>query len=1199
MGVVYRAVDRQTNEPCALKRLAPDAAGKPGLVAAFEREYQVLAGLHHPRIIRVFDYGVDSAGPYYAMELLTGEDMRRAAPVPWAEACRLLRDVAASLALLHARGLAHRDLSPANVRRTADGRCKLLDFGALCAFGPVDTLVGTPPMIPPEAVAGAPIDQRADLYALGALAYFVLTGRHAYAARHLDELALAWSQPPAPPSSFDAAIPPGLDALVLSLLSQDPLARPSTAAEVIARLSVVAALPPEDEVEAAALAESYLLKARFTGRAAELAALGRAALRCAQGRGGAARISGDSGMGRTRLLEEIALRAQVVGALVLRADAAMVQSAHGTARALALRLFDATPERARAHAGRHRAALAALGHEVEVRLPPKENAEPGAPLEEWFAAVSREKPLVVMVDDVDHADDGSLGLLAALATVAERHALLVVVTERRSRAPRAAAGLATLRAHCETIELEGLTPAEVLELTRSFFGDAPNVARFAGWLHGASAGSPLHAIEIVRRLVARDVIRYAGGIWMLPAERPGTELPAALEDALSMRLERLSQPARRLAECLCLDRERPTFALVRLLLDDDDPRAAAALLDELARNDVIVAEGNGYRFSSVALRDAVGSAMDHRRRREVHKKLGEALASLAGTRDHALTIQAGYHLIEGGEDLRGADMITSVAARHDVFRPLIANLHRLGKPLESALRVYKRHRKSPYERMPLLAALAFAAYYEEREWGDRYGDEALDLLEDLSGLRAARRLSRYVGKMLGVGIGLGWGLVRFFFAPRRERRYSFYDLLVCLMSAISTLCGVAGLALDVPRARRLADMLAPFSFLPRFASPVGLYQLCRAFADIGVEREAEAFATFDVLAARFKNPRWYMAMPEDSRALCLSGALYARGAMAVFRGDARVGLESADALDAQGFKLYAMIASQLRFLYHVNRGEVARAAEHRARLEVHAAHAGSTWQVESWEGPALIPVYTTLWDVVSMTRTAAELETKSVELPGLALYARLARLALTVVRKDFVAGVAEYESLLGDFEPRGFIGWAATHGFAARAYNELGEHAKAKATCERALAHMTDVDRDYVALFLVVDLEAALADAGLGDFAAAYARVDALLERHRATEHPLALGLLHETRARIALAEGRTAAFLDDAAAAGRWFRGTANPALVARTEHIAALGGTPSLPPRAYAPGSEVDSGASTGTARASPADSTDTVQSPRRFRS
>src|SRR5690349_13743469 len=127
MGAVYRVFDRVAGEVRALKRVTLDGDSRQFAIEAFELEYQVLASLDHPRIIRVFDYGVDAEGPYYTMELLEGRDMRRAAPVHFKQACLYLRDVATSLVLLHGRRLIHRDLSPSNVRITPDGHCKLLD----------------------------------------------------------------------------------------------------------------------------------------------------------------------------------------------------------------------------------------------------------------------------------------------------------------------------------------------------------------------------------------------------------------------------------------------------------------------------------------------------------------------------------------------------------------------------------------------------------------------------------------------------------------------------------------------------------------------------------------------------------------------------------------------------------------------------------------------------------------------------------------------------------------------------------------------------------------------------------------------------------------------------------------------------------------------------------------------------------------
>jgi eukaryotic-like serine/threonine-protein kinase len=172
VGRVYRARDRASGRLVALKRLLRNEHARSApLLALFEREYRTLRGLKHPRIIEVYDYGVDPHSAYYTMELLAGTDLGKLAPLPYRQACAYLRDVASSLALLHSRKLLHRDVSPHNVRVTENGRCKLIDFGALMGFGVPSHIVGTPPCIPPEALRGAPLDLRGDLYALGATAY--------------------------------------------------------------------------------------------------------------------------------------------------------------------------------------------------------------------------------------------------------------------------------------------------------------------------------------------------------------------------------------------------------------------------------------------------------------------------------------------------------------------------------------------------------------------------------------------------------------------------------------------------------------------------------------------------------------------------------------------------------------------------------------------------------------------------------------------------------------------------------------------------------------------------------------------------------------------------------------------------------------------------------------------------------------------
>jgi hypothetical protein len=358
MGAVYRAFDRTQNRRVALKRLLAEGDVRHR-TRMFEREFYTLSGLRHPRIIEVYEYGIDQGGAYYTMELLGGRDLRELAPLPYRTACHYLRDVANSLALLHARSLLHRDISPRNVRITDDDRAKLIDFGTLSSFGRATKVAGTAPGIPPETLHGGMLDQRADLYSLGALAYWMVTRRHAHHVRSIDELPEAWRKPLVAPSSlvpegFDP-LPAELDELIMALLDQNPLARPVNAAEVVARLSVIAQLPSDDEPLSAL---SYLHGGKTVGRARPRAKLRRCIKSAIHGRGAVATLESEAGMGSGRLLADLAIEARQLGATAIVVDARAQSGAYGMVEQIARALFAIDPEKARAAMGEHAALLA-------------------------------------------------------------------------------------------------------------------------------------------------------------------------------------------------------------------------------------------------------------------------------------------------------------------------------------------------------------------------------------------------------------------------------------------------------------------------------------------------------------------------------------------------------------------------------------------------------------------------------------------------------------------------------------------------------------------------------------------------------------------------------------------------------------------------------------------------------------------------
>jgi serine/threonine-protein kinase len=259
MGEVWRARHRLLARDAAVKLVRPEVLGASDqaeakiLLSRFEREAQATAALNSPHSIRLFDFGMTDEGIfYYVMELLAGRDLeslvRDFGPLPSELAIYLLRQVCHSLAEAHARGLVHRDIKPANIYLCRAGLdydvVKVLDFGLVkvnkrdaneTMLTSDQTTTGTPAYMAPEIILGqADVDRRADVYALGCVAYFLLTGQLVFQGNTSMQILVQHVQSePVPPSKrSELPIPAQLDELILSCLAKDPDKRPQDASEL-------------------------------------------------------------------------------------------------------------------------------------------------------------------------------------------------------------------------------------------------------------------------------------------------------------------------------------------------------------------------------------------------------------------------------------------------------------------------------------------------------------------------------------------------------------------------------------------------------------------------------------------------------------------------------------------------------------------------------------------------------------------------------------------------------------------------------------------------------------------------------------------------------------------------------------------------------------------------------------------------------
>ena len=277
MGEVWRAQHRLLARPAAIKLIRGSGAGNAGAsdeaVRRFEQEAQVTARLSSPHTVQLFDFGVAGDGRfYYVMELLDGLDLetlvRKHGPLPAERVIYLLRQVCHSLAEAASLGLVHRDIKPANLFVCRyGGDCdfvKVLDFGIakeadhLMETGAIGLtrehgLRGTPAYIAPEqALGGSAVDGRADIYAVGCVAYFLLTGQLVFTGNTPMAVVVHHAHtPPTPPSErSELPIPAALDRLVMMCLAKNAAERPQSAKDLSLRLSAIGELSPWTEEHA-------------------------------------------------------------------------------------------------------------------------------------------------------------------------------------------------------------------------------------------------------------------------------------------------------------------------------------------------------------------------------------------------------------------------------------------------------------------------------------------------------------------------------------------------------------------------------------------------------------------------------------------------------------------------------------------------------------------------------------------------------------------------------------------------------------------------------------------------------------------------------------------------------------------------------------------------------------------------------------
>ncbi|MDA0159773.1 protein kinase [Solirubrobacter ginsenosidimutans] len=618
--IVYLAEDQVLPRQVALA-LVPGTDLASG---RFLDEARLMAQLGvHPNVVTIHDIGEADGTPFIVTPYFEGgslDEHLAAAPdgrLEIAEAVRIAAEVASGLAHAHAAGIVHRDVKPSNVWLTGERRAALGDFGiARSLEHPGDTtegmLVGTALYVSPEQALGAAVDARSDLYSLGVTLYELVCGERPFTGSSAAEIVERHRHDaPPPPSRLNVRVPAVLERLILGLLSKRAADRPESAEAVRKALLGTMELPPAPAHTTAG----------FVGRAEELAR-GRDALAGAlAGRGRMVAITGEPGIGKTRIARELAAEAEAAGAAVL--SFACPEETGAPAYWPWRQLLRSLPTIVR--------RTPPLPPEVAALIDGQEAAEQPADPEEArfrtfeailsvFEAASARRALALVHEDFQWADPLSVRLLCHLARRISSARILLVVTYRDGAIgpgdPLREVADVVADVHHVGLELRGLGEPEIGEFIERTAG--VRSPPLAGALARHTGGNPFFVAEIVRMLRSEGRLDDAD---------IGASLPTRVRQVVGRRLDRLSPDVRRTLEAAAV--QGAEFELDVLAATAEASRMAIYDALETARATHLVTPASGrprtWRFAHAIIRDAVAADLPESRQALLHAAVGRAL----------------------------------------------------------------------------------------------------------------------------------------------------------------------------------------------------------------------------------------------------------------------------------------------------------------------------------------------------------------------------------------------------------------------------------------------------------------------------------------------------------------------------------------------------------------------------------------------
>jgi serine/threonine protein kinase/tetratricopeptide (TPR) repeat protein len=634
---------------------------------ALTQEFRVLASLRHPCIISVLDYGFDDEKqPYFTMELLEEPlDLLAATRnLPAARRVALLIKTLQALVYLHRREILHRDLKPPNVL-VQDGIVKVLDFGLARNQDAEAELAGTLRYMAPEIFLGRSASVGSDLFAFGVMAYEVLVGDHPFPVfKSVQDLIHA-----APPDfsnirkiqqELKPDATPGLDAVLERLLARNPEDRYPSALAVIQDLSAAIGEPPPRETTA--IRESFLQAAEFVGRDKEIGEFRKLLHGLESGRGGTVLIGGESGVGKSRLIEEIRTEALVRGVLVVRGQAVAEAGLPYQEWREPLRRLCLSSELRDQDLTYLEVFVPDVGDLLDRKVPPLERPEPGMlqrMLQATAAALFQQQatPVLVILEDLHWTGDESLSLLRELNELTLHHPLLIVATFRNDERPE----LPSLLPKARYMKLSRLQDEAIAKLSKSMLGASGTRPAVIEYLKKQTEGNVFFLVEVVRSLA-----ESVGGLDFIVSDHAPERLTTrGISEIVRRRLNRIPAKWQPVMELAAIQGRQLDMNVIEAATPGVD---LAEWLSVASDGMVLDLDEGHWRFAHDKLREALLASLQEDTSAQLHERVALAIEQVYAESARPAPRLA-YHWAHAGNDereqhyaaLAGAEMLKSAA----------------------------------------------------------------------------------------------------------------------------------------------------------------------------------------------------------------------------------------------------------------------------------------------------------------------------------------------------------------------------------------------------------------------------------------------------------------------------------------------------------------------------------------------------------